>query len=485
MNDAHDDPPAPLTPARAPSRRHAFAVAALALCAGLPGGAVRAENHALILWIGQYADSRNNLPGIDSDAALARNIAQAMGTPPGNVVEVSNAALTHGGFSRALADLASRIKNDDKVFIYYSGHGRQISNPTSASKCSEGLVSYDANTYFDISLQHDLERLAAKASQVVMLNDSCFSGGASKDGSRDADGLKGKFYVDHAKAGSANDDGYQCGNAVNKVAPALETASRGRATQVLYIAASADNEVSWASPKGSFATMAWAACMRSRAADGDRSGMVTGEELQRCSQSWLDANSRRRQTVTLHGNGRLPVSFMGPAAGGSTGAGSAAAPVEAAQTLQDLSAGADPSYRVTLNLSAPTLRIRQDYLDFSVSTNKPGFLYILQVGSDGRTFNVLFPNAQDGANQVGAGTHRFPRETWRLRAGGPTGTSYLMAYLSSSRKNLDKGMDTSQVFASAPANDKASRTLMVEATGAGGGSGRYGASAVVAVRETP
>jgi hypothetical protein len=130
------------------------------------------------------------------------------------------------------------------------------------------------------------------------------------------------------------------------------------------------------------------------------------------------------------------------------------------------------------------MRIGQDMLDFSVVTNREGYLYILQVGSDGKTFNLLFPNKLDANNQIAAGTHRFPRPSWRVRSGGPAGTSYLLAIVSPDKKELGREMDASQVFASAAANASTTRTLIVEATAAGGGSsGRYGASAVVAIRE--
>jgi hypothetical protein len=106
------------------------------------------------------------------------------------------------------------------------------------------------------------------------------------------------------------------------------------------------------------------------------------------------------------------------------------------------------------------------------------------VGSDGKTFNLLFPNKLDGNNQVAAGAHRFPRPNWRVRSGGPVGTSYLLAIVSPDKKDLGREMDAGSVFASAAANNATTRNLIVEATGASGGSsGRYGASAVVAVRE--
>ena len=163
----------------------------------------------------------------------------------------------------------------------------------------------------------------------------------------------------------------------------------------------------------------------------------------------------------------------------------ATAPVNAAQALHDLHAGADRSLAVALTLARNSLRIGKDYLDFSVATPQAGYLYLLQVGSDGKTFNLLFPNKIDADNFLPAGTQRFPRPSWRLRAGGPLGKSHLLAIVSPVKKDLAREMDATSVFPSSGATQRNTRTLVVEATGAGnGGSGRYGASEVVTINET-
>jgi len=141
---------------------------------------------------------------------------------------------------------------------------------------------------------------------------------------------------------------------------------------------------------------------------------------------------------------------------------------------------------VQLKPAASSLHIGKDLLDFTVTTNKEGYVYLLQVGSDGKTFNLLFPNKLDDNNFLAAGTHRFPRATWRVRAAGPAGTSHILAIVSPEKKKLAEGMDLSSVFPSANADVNATRTLVVEATGTGnGGSGRYGASDVAAIKEIP
>ena len=486
---------------------HRLAACALATATLGLAAPAWAENHALIMWIGDYGNPRSNLPGIDLDAANAKRIAAAMGVPAQNITEISNAALTGENMAKGLVGLHQRINEGDKVFIYYSGHGGQIVGQQTSARCTEGLVARDG-LFLDADMQKVLTALGNKAGQVVMMNDSCFSGGAAtKSLSKPEPGLSPKFLPPDAKTNSAVTGAYACGDPTNttKMARSLSAMAKdARGPQVLYIAASNDTQVSFATAKGSLATLAWAACIGMAGADADRSGRINGEELAACAQGLIDKRGTK-QTITLQGNPKLPLSFVqtasaapapaatpspaatpAPAAEPAPAPAAAAAPVNAARALHDLRNGADRSYQVDLTLARASLRIGKDLLDFSVATNKEGYVYLLQVGSDGKTFNLLFPNKIDDNNLLPAGTHRFPRETWRVRAGGPAGTSHLLAIVSPVKKDLSRSMDLSSVFPSGAATTATTRTLVVEATGAGsGGDGRYGASAVTAINETP
>lgn len=449
--------------------------------------AAPAEKHALILSIGEYSDPNANLPGIDLDAKRARQMALAMGIPAANIVERKNQQLTLKGMSDAIAELTDRIQPGDKVFGYYTGHGSQNEGAGGGNKCSEGLVTYDMKSYADSQLETDLARLGAKASQVVMLNDSCFSGGAI---TKRRPGLGRKLVAKSwlglvgrsAAAPAVAAVNYRCGDAVNKnvLAKTFEVVQR-QGANVLYIAAARDNEVSFASPEGSLATEAWAACFTEPATDTDRSGSISGEELRDCAQRKLDANLLQvNQHISVSGSPALSVSFA------AVDTRPVPAALNATNVLRDLSAGSDKSYVIKLLPTKNTLQIGQDFLEFSVETNRDGYLYVLQVGSDGKTFNLLFPNRVDTDNRVAAGIQRLPRASWALRAAGPAGTNSMMALVSSTPKDFNGQMDASGTFASMPSTPSAAKDLVVVATGANvGGNGRYGTSAVVLVVEEP
>ncbi|SFB83302.1 DUF4384 domain-containing protein [Massilia yuzhufengensis] len=428
-----------------------------------------AENFALIMTIGSYSNPAAALPGIDLDAASARRIAASMGVDDRNILEYKDAQLTREGMRAGFARLTSRISAGDNVFIYYSGHGTQRSG---GAKCLEGMVAHDMASFDDADIEVSLADLASKAGQVVMLNDSCFSGGQATKTVRATPGSRGKAWKSEGSG-----SGYECGQAINaKFTRNLVPTAARRGANLLYIAAAGDNEVAFASSGGSAATVAWVSCLRS-GADADRSGMLTGRELQQCAQDYVRSNGYQ-QTITLVGNADLPLSF---GEGHATGAN-----VDALATLDNLRRQASPASSVELHAPNPRMTIGKDYLDLRVTTGQAGYLYLLHVGSDGKTFDLLYPNARDSDNYVRAGTMSLPRAGWGIQAMGPPGTSHVLAILSDKPRQFDKGMTGSAgtPFKSSNATGAATRNLGVVGMGQGSESpGRMGASQVLAVHE--
>jgi Domain of unknown function (DUF4384)/Caspase domain len=458
----------PLKPMKKSKRFH-IAKALAACCVALGAcGLVHAENHALVMWIGDYGSpGRIDLPGIDKDARNAKAIAQRLGVSPSNMREVSNAALTHQAIESELVRIASSIRSGDNVFIYFSGHGAQMARQ--GGGCTEGMVPRDfRNLYVDAKLSNALTAISNKAGQVIMLNDSCFSGGAATKSAGQLEPGHIPKYLPEEDADKSRS--YTCGEAVNKDTRNIFVSAASRGNNMLYVAASADNEVAAATNNGSLATLAWMACLQDASADTNRSGGIDGEELRACSQEFVRSN-RGRQTITLVGNQRLPLAFA------SGGGGS----VSVRQALEDVRASASPGIQVNLAANVQRLKIRQDFLDFAVTTSEPGYLYLLHVGSDGRTYNLLLPNQIDGDNFLQAGTHRFPRQSWRMQAGGPAGMSHVMAVLSKTRRNFGRFMKSEGPIADALVDDALARNIVVTSVGADGG--RYGASNILSLQE--
>lgn len=464
--------------------KHRLFVAAVLACAHACGFAA---DHALIMGIGVYQQSQANLPGIDKDMQIARRIAQSIGVPAQNIRELSDGQVTREGVHASLRQMEAQVQPGDRVFIYYSGHGAQEQGRSGGEKCVEGMFVHDMKMYPDGELEASLGRLAGKAAQLIMFNDSCFSGGAaSKAPTRAIGGAVPKFF----KAVADRPD-YTCGQAVNmkNTVRNLVVSASTQGNNFVYIAAAADDEVAMATPNGSAATLAWDMCLRNAAADRNASGALDAAELQACAQREVERMGHR-QTLTAIGNRQLPISF---AAASPPPASPTEASQRSAATLEDIRQAASPAIRVELQ-TRRQLVINQDPLDISVRTNRSGYLYLLHVGSDGRTFNLLFPNDLDQNNYIQAGQAlQLPRPHWRVRAGGPAGDSHVMAIVSDTKRDFLSLGSKEGPFKSASFGSGLQRNLRIEATGVGAsaaafqgqapGQGLFGASPVVSVRE--
>ncbi len=93
---------------------------------------------------------------------------------------------------------------------------------------------------------------------------------------------------------------------------------------------------------------------------------------------------------------------------------------------------ATPTMAVSLKLSATQVKTG-DAIAAVAGSSTAGYVYLFQIGTDGRTLSLVFPNAMDGANYINAGTAlSLPRPNWRMAARGPAGVGHLMAVVTAS-----------------------------------------------------
>lgn len=104
-------------------------------------------------------------------------------------------------------------------------------------------------------------------------------------------------------------------------------------------------------------------------------------------------------------------------------------------TLNDILAQRNGHYRI--NVSVPSkLVINKDFLNFSVRSSVDGYLYAVMLGSDGKSFYLLFPNRLDGDNKIKANVeYKFPRPGWAVKAGGPEGVNNILFVVSQSPRD--------------------------------------------------
>ena len=99
----------------------------------------------------------------------------------------------------------------------------------------------------------------------------------------------------------------------------------------------------------------------------------------------------------------------------------------------------DAKRRVQVSLSKDKLKIGQDVIDFSVTSDRAGFVYVALAGSDNKSLYMLFPNDLDQGNRIEAGQKiQFPRPNWRVKAAGPAGMDNLLVMVTDGPRDLSK-----------------------------------------------
>lgn len=439
-----------------------------ALTLGVRSAPARVNRHALIISISRYADAATPpLPGARIDKESATQMAHAMQVPDSNIRYLQDEQATGDNIRAALNDLSARVRDGDRVFIHFSGHGTRYNDPE-AGGCVEALLAYDGGTRGTLTnreMAELLKTITQQTDKLFVMYDACHSGGVAQ--AQTSSALRTRSFS------NANDEGLlrpkfsnlseACGRPVNvKTRNLLVEATRtGTLPQdIIHLSASRDNEISFDDElKGGLATQFMRDCMLRDAVDLDNSGAITIEEIRQCAQQKIerrmanDVNFKPHHLM-LNGNAAfVPAWFSQPLAllaQGPTGAASppAAAPAATSsmsapaalsgeQALRQLFEQRDAKRRVIVTPVKDKLVIGKDFLEFSVKSERAGYLYVALAGSDNKSLYLLFPNDLDLNNRIEAGqTVQLPRPNWRARAAGPVGKDSLLVLVTDAPRDL-------------------------------------------------
>jgi len=457
------------------------------------GKPASATSHALIMTIGEYEGTIPKLKGVAFDAATATEMAQRMGVPLQNIRALKDGELTLDGIRRAFDVLEARLSGNDQVFIYYSGHGgRQLlTEEGGGERCAESLITVDGQGFSDVEMEARLKRLAQKSQKTIVFLDACHSGGVTtRSIASAAPAYSPKSYTA---------PGQSCvkpSNVVTRnilVAKAAGTGNGGN--NYVHIAAARDSEISLDQPgKGGVASQAWLACLSDPAADADGSGGLSADEIRQCAQVRIEKQLQGApgflpHHVAINGNPAMVLSYAPVQMAAQAVTETAAAPAtvipapalvavqlapvapvapvpakpasvapppvkpSALAALNDIYNSRDDRRLVALNAGKTTLKIGRDTIDFTLSSREGGYVYLLMVGSDGKTFDLLFPNQLDQNNVIAPGaTLRLPRPAWELSAGGPPGKNTVLAIVTDSPRDFSAaGLQPSGPFSAVSA----------------------------------
>ena len=119
-----------------------------------------------------------------------------------------------------------------------------------------------------------------------------------------------------------------------------------------------------------------------------------------------------------------------PAPSGAVVSPPAAGPFDPVREFDRVVAAQSAGFKVEAAADKPQLRIEKDNMTFKVKTEKEGYVYVLQYGTDGGIVQV-FPNTAAKSNRLKAdSTTSLPPKNARTIAGGPPGIDHLLVIVS-------------------------------------------------------
>ena len=484
---------------------------------------------ALIIGVGQYGVAgADPLDGVKYDMISATKIANAMGIDTKNIKYLQNSEATKDNIIKALSALGGTSPDGSKAFVYFSGHGtRQQSD----DGCVEALLTYEGKTITNQEFAKATQKLVKSADKVVTMIDACHAGGVTppvnQTRSMGAQSLTPKFFM--KSGGPAN----ACTVVSNLKARALVpevTRLGGLQENFVQITAARPEEQALDQPGlGGIATQALRDCLLGTAKDLNSSGAVSMSEIQQCAQNNINNSLKGNPQyaphhVTVSGNRNLipvqrpptvvavvtpeplkpvvvattPPVVVTPAPPVVVTPEPVKPPPPVVQppaepvlaslaTLRDIEQQRNPKRVVDVKVSKPVMKIGADSLDLSIKSSHDGYIYMILLGSDAKSFYVLYPNGLDKNNAIKAGqTVRIPKPDWEVKAVGPVGTNNLLVMVSDSPRKLNTltmAEPTSAEPFTYALNDIGGRSALINfLTSSDGKSESFGAK-LVAIKE--
>lgn len=437
--------------------------------AGLGIAPTSAKPIGLILAIADYP--AQPLPGVHRDVGHAIKIAEAFGVRPPDLTIKRDQDLTRGGLLLALDEFVSRVETNDRVFVYYSGHGTSININGS---CRQAIVGIDAGKVLREEFVSRLRPAFERASKSFLFLDSCFSGGVVEEFSSRGVRSTHDEAVSTSKFWSVR-GADSCALASNVARTQRDFDPEPSHPNQFLLAAASDTEeaIDGGKSVGGFATASVVACLGAHATvDADGDGVTLWSEVARCAQAKLDdriASHRASKDFPFLRQTLVPVVGRG----GDTPAGSLVQnPTGAEETLasgdlllQTIRRMADSRKSVTLRSRQSSYRVGRDVLSLSVESSTDGYVTLLSVGSSGMIVQ-LFPNKFDSSNRIDAGRPlSLPRDSWQLRSRGPAGTTRILAIVSDRPLDFSDLAQPSGVFQSIKSTKRTATDIAERITG--------------------
>jgi hypothetical protein len=147
-------------------------------------GAFGSQVYGIFAGIADYPGTDNDLDLTDQDAIRVRDALLAgAGMKAGNAYTLLNDDATAENFRAALNSINVDIGADDTLVIFYSGHGDRVPRAAGPNSSDPDGMDETIELYDGPMLDDELAALLedSNAGTILLVMDSCFSGGFSKD----------------------------------------------------------------------------------------------------------------------------------------------------------------------------------------------------------------------------------------------------------------------------------------------------------------
>jgi metacaspase-1 len=434
----------------------------------LLAGTVHANNKALLIGVG---DVKNfPLPAIDLDIDNMKKVALIMGFRPDDIKVLYDEQATSANVHEALASwVREGVGPNDKVLIYFSGHGTRVPDADSAHGVDDALVMHDATpgvvagkpSVRNVLLGRELGAAIGKipSKQVLILVDACHSGHATRDLELNNLSLGSATAVTRFYSYPGMPAAEPADNATRALTVTRAMNVGAGAENYAALSAARDDELASGTEQGGMFTLGVVGAIQDAARDGKEPSV---DDLRAAATTYIAQHLKEqdRSHPVADGNQRLIRGEL------------ALLPLKDGQgpTWQSLVALAGKGQPLKVGSGSGSQVHVGEQIVLDVAVPRAGYLNVITVDSQDRA-TVLFPNKYNPNNQVSAGTFRFPtpQMNFLVRASKPTGPSLVVAFLSDRKVNLlDLGVEgrdaagkMQQAFTEV--NARATRALVVEA----------------------
>ena len=382
-----------------------------------------AQDHVLVMTISNYPVQP--LDGVVHDASNALILAQRLGYDTRHAQQYKNTELAGQGIVQALNRLEAMAGKDDRVFVYYSGHGTSV---LKQGICEQALVAQDGQYIGMDDLHPVFNRLRDKVRDIVVVLDSCYSGGMgnllistptrSPKGGGTHSAWKSKLWEPK--------DGEQCKPSINRVQNVSKQwitrdMTPPEARMVLVAAANEREAALDDSRSGGLATSALVTCAKSGIRDTDSSGAINFTELRDCAQLQLnrtisqDGRGYSVHHIEVWGNSELAVPLSLAATPPTPAMPSPADAVQAA--FRELERNSDVGWGLNVDVKMPVVKLGQNgMVDFKLT--QPGYVYLLYVGASRTHMKQMYPAPGESV--------RVQQESFEIGITAPTGDNLFL-----------------------------------------------------------